>query len=168
MKIKAYHGTSTKFEEFEEAKSGGVNFGPGLYFTENSAEAATYVHGQRGYVLTVELTISNPFDVRNKQHGKMLAHELGLSWSSVTNNSGHMNPDGGLTEEDRDVVYHQVISELFDNGVGRNYHIIKGDVKELMAELGFDGIYDPKRKWWVAFRSSQVQIIESKTIRQKW
>jgi hypothetical protein len=71
-----------------------------------------------------------------------------------------MDPDCGFDEIDRDNALLKLSSQLLEDATLRSYEAKKG-VRQLLEDLGFDGIYDPARGWWVALRSSQVKVTQS-------
>ena len=76
-----YHGSPVKFSRFKNI-SQGKNYGAGIYFTEDQDEASQYGYSEiddgasrdnimgKGYLYTVDLSVSKPFDVRNKTQAK--------------------------------------------------------------------------------------------------
>jgi hypothetical protein len=160
MAIKAYHGTTAKFERFNDQRQGGVNYGIGIYLTGCSEDAKAFLYDAKGFVLEVEFRAESLFDIRSNQHEKMLAYALGLDWSSVQKNYNHMLEGSGLDESDRENHYHKIVNELFDIGAGPSYQVLKSGIREVLEGLGFDGIYDPLKNWWVAFRADQINIVK--------
>jgi hypothetical protein len=163
--MKAYHGTNSKFKNFEDSFQQGVDYGFGFYFTEDQFEARSYLKDANGYLLTVKLSLKNPFNVADKSSINLLIKTLGLKLKNVANNEGHMSPGSGLTEIDRDNYYHKIVSELFDNKLGISFYELKSELREVLESLGFDSIYDAKKKWWIAFNANQIEILESTNVR---
>jgi hypothetical protein len=66
-KIIAYHGTPHEFDKFKLQKSGSQNnagdFGRGIYFSTDKKVAETYANDSNGFILTVELSVKNPYAI---------------------------------------------------------------------------------------------------------
>ena len=172
-----YHGSPHKFDRFSKI-SHGKNYGAGIYFTEDEDEARQYGYMEiddnaardhtlgKGYLYTVDLNVSKPFDVRNKAQAKKISDHLELDWSTVLKNQLWKDSSCGFDVSDKDNLYLKIFDTLSDRlkSQGRRWYEADSIFIKAMKELGFDCIHDTKKKWWVVYEPSKIKILSVKKI----
>lgn len=95
--VKAYHGTNTRFSEFEQSKARIVNdyYGGGIaYFTDTLDIAKSYASfmfrkfGGEKFVYEVEIRFNKIFDVDEKYSGDMLKRLVGSTPDAFARGAG--------------------------------------------------------------------------------
>ncbi len=141
-KVTAYHGTERRFKRFSSAEIGSATddgiYGRGFYFTNDFQHARSY--GRR--VIQANLLFSNPFIVHK---GDSVSKSM---------------RDAGLLDGRDDLV----------ESIGGGLTVTSSQATEILKQYGYDGVikldfYD--RVEYVAFESTQIEIIEKAKLKNK-
>lgn len=162
-----YHGSPSKFSRFQKATQG-KDYGVGIYFTENKDEALQYIDEEKGgYLYTVDLLTSKPFDVRDKLQAKSISDALNLDWQKVVKNKLWKNPSTGHSPEDKNNFFPKIIDELSNLVKDRGLPWYKAyDLfTPVFKGLGFDSIRDGVLKWWVLTDPKKIKILKVVKVR---
>ena len=157
-----YHGSPSKFSKFKKPNQG-KDYGVGIYFTENKKEALEYIdEDEGGYLYSVELNISKPFNVRDKEQAKKLSDVLGLDWQVVLDNELWKDPSTGYSSDDADNFYLKIIDELSNivKSQGLSWYKAYDLFDPAFKKLGFDCIHDKKKRWWVVKDPNKIKILK--------
>lgn len=160
-----YHGTDVKFSKFDNSFMSGKNFGNGFYFTEDFDIAKEFAHLKNekgGFVLECRIHTNAPFDIRNKSHAKMLCEYLNLCWHITKCDKSYRETERGYKSDDYDEFYLKIsnsVYALLEREMSPSWDDMHTEIHAGILALGFDSIVDPKRKYLMAFDSSQIQII---------
>lgn len=148
--IKAYHGTNSRFSQFEQSKARIANdfYGGGVaYFTDTLAIAKTYAgfmfrkFGGERYVYEVELQFDKIFDVDETYSGDILKRLIGSELDSFARGAGLLKLGGDryailaqLKEGNIQLTGEQVFRGL-SNGMQNTAR-----AREILKKCGFDGL----------------------------
>jgi hypothetical protein len=148
--VEAYHGTNSRFSQFEQSKARIANdfYGGGIaYLTDTLDIAKTYAsfmfrkYGGERYVYQVQAEFDNLFDVDEKYTGDILKRIVGSEYDSFARGSGLLNLGAdryavlsALKEGKVELTGEQVFRGL-SNGMQNTAR-----ARETLKKCGFDGL----------------------------
>lgn len=148
--VKAYHGTNSRFSQFEQSKARIVNdfYGGGVaYFTDTMDIAKTYAgfmfrkFGGERYVYEVELQLDKVFDVDETYTGDELKRLVGTEYDSFARGAGLLSlgaeryaVQSALKEGKLKLTGEQVFRGL-SNGMQNTAR-----AREVLKKCGYDGL----------------------------
>lgn len=148
--VKAYHGTNSRFSQFEQSKARIANdyYGGGVaYFTDTIDIAKTYAQfmfrkfGGERYVYEVEIQLNNMFDVDQIYTGDILKRLIGNNYDEFARGAGLLKLGvdryavlSALKEGKVELTGEQVFRGL-SNGMQNTAR-----ARETLKKCGFDGL----------------------------
>jgi len=158
---KFYHGSPYKFKKFK-LDNKGVNYGPGIYFTEDREEAIEYAtnHDEPGYLYEARISSNKQFDTSSAKDAKKVSDELDLIWAEVEADELWKDTSSGLSAEDKGNFYHKLASVLGDKlkSEGTEWYKAKGLINKTIEDLGWDAIHDPVAGWVIVTNPNKVKV----------
>lgn len=162
--LKMYHGTESDFTTFKSnefiKEKNGLSFIKG-YFSEDKEYAERYGDKVKEYYLNITNPLILDEQAKTLDGWKKFFRSNGIKGvvfdSSVTGENGYRDTLKGATYEDG--TYYSYF-EILDSA---NYWYGDGNVTEMIAKAGYDGIQtnDEFEKAWMPFHENQIKSVDN-------
>lgn len=169
--VSYYHGSPYKFDSIMKdigKKTGGDEYGYGIYLTPNKDLAIHYARG--GYVYNVTIPNNLNFLSDNKKVGKSnldRVRNMFIINTDIANNKGEK-----MGNEQKIFIINNIIKDSKSgldlyNKIQRIFPISDKQLSEMMDDIGINGIIGNDGKEIVIFNSSNIEILSIETLKNK-
>ncbi len=167
--ISYYHGSPYKFDTIKKdigKKTGGDEYGYGIYLTTNKDLAIHYARG--GYVYNVTIPNNLNFLSDNKKVGKSnldRVQNMFIINTDIANNKGEK-----MSNEQKIFIINNIIKDsksgldLYEK-IQRIFPISDKQLSKMMDDIGINGIIGNDGKEIVIFNSSNIKMLSIETLK---
>ena len=167
-----YHGSPYKFDNLKKdvgKKTGGDEYGYGIYLTNNKNLATHYAKG--GYVYNVKIPNRLNFLSDNKKVSKSNLDKVRNMFS--INNDIVDNKGERMSNEQKLFIINNIIKDSKNgidlyNKILRIFPISDKQLSEMMDDIGINGIIGNGEKEIVIFNPLNTKILSIKALQEDW